>query len=83
LTEAEEIRLYHAVSQAKTSLNQSPSFENALVQVEGLVSPINAFFDKVLVMVEDQVLRESRLGILQRIAGLIRPYADLSKLEGF
>ena len=83
LTEAEEIRLYHAVSEAEENLKLSASFENGLVQVEGLVSPINAFFDKVLVMVEDQVLRESRLGILQRIAGLIRPYADLSKLEGF
>ncbi len=83
LTEAEEIQLYQAVSQAEESLNHSASFENALVQVEGLVSPINAFFDKVLVMVEDQALRESRLGILQRIAGLLKPYADLSKLEGF
>jgi len=51
--------------------------------VEGLVTPINAFFDKVLVMVEGQKLRESRLGILQRIAGLLKPYADLSRLEGF
>ncbi len=83
LSEAEEIQLYQAVSQAEESLDQSASFENALVQVEGLVSLINAFFDKVLVMVEDQVLRESRLGILQRVAGLMKPYADLSKLEGF
>lgn len=83
LTEAEEIQLYQAVCQAEESLDQSASLENALVQVEGLVSPINAFFDKVLVMVEDQALRESRLGILQRIAGLMKPYADLSKLEGF
>ena len=83
LSEAEEIQLYQAVCQAEESLNQSASFENALLQVEGLVSPINAFFDKVLVMVEDQAVRESRLGILQRIAGLTKPYADLSKLEGF
>ena len=34
-------------------------------------------------MVEDQALRESRLGILQRIANLMKPYADFSKLEGF
>ena len=83
LIEAEEIRLYQAVCQAEESLSNSASFENALVQVEGLVTPINAFFEKVLVMVDDQRLRESRLGILQRIAGLMKPYADLSKLEGF
>lgn len=83
LVEEEEIRLFQAVNAAEESLKQSASFENALVQMEGLVEPINAFFEKVLVMVEDQALRESRLGILQRIAGLMKPYADFSKLEGF
>ena len=83
LVEEEEIRLFHALSAAEESLKQSASFENALKQVEGLVEPINSFFDKVLVMVEDQALRESRLGILQRIANLMKPYADFSKLEGF
>jgi glycyl-tRNA synthetase len=83
MTEAEEVQLYQAVCQAEASLSQSASFENALVQVEGLVEPINAFFDKVLVMVEDQALRETRLGVLQRIAGLMKTYADFSKLEGF
>ncbi len=83
LVEEEEIRLFQAVNAAEASLKQSASFENALVQMEGLVEPINAFFEKVLVMVEDQDLRGSRLGILQRIAGLMKPYADFSKLEGF
>ena len=83
LVEEEEIRLFHALSAAEESLKQSASFENALKQVEGLVEPINSFFDKVLVMVEDQALRESRLRILQRIANLMKPYADFSKLEGF
>ena len=83
LIEAEEMQLYQAVQAAEEHLNQSANFENALSQVQGLVTPINAFFDKVLVMVEDQKLRESRLGILQRIAGLLKPYADLSRLEGF
>ncbi len=83
LIEPVEIRLYQAVCEAEDNLNEGANFENALVQVEKLVDPINAFFDEVLVMVEDQALRETRLGILQRIAGLTRPYADLSKLEGF
>ncbi|MDD2521967.1 MAG: glycine--tRNA ligase subunit beta [Anaerolineaceae bacterium] len=83
LVEQEEIQLYQAVVAAEESRINSAGFENALVQVEALVQPINAFFDKVLVMVEDQALRESRLGILQRIAGLMEPFADFSKLEGF
>lgn len=44
---------------------------------------INAFFDKVLVMAEDQKVKENRLGLLQRIAGLSNGIADLSHLEGF
>lgn len=83
LIEEEEKRLYKAVSEAEEILTHMPGMENALSQIEKLVEPINTFFDKVLVMAEDQELRESRLAILQRVAGLIKPYADLSKLEGF
>ncbi len=83
LVEDEEKALYSTVLKAEASLVGSFDLEMALEQISSLVMPINAFFDKVLVMAEDQALRESRLGILQRIAGLIKPYADFSKLEGF
>ncbi len=75
LTEAEEIQLYQAVSQAEESLNHSASFENALVQVKGWCHQLTPFLTS-FGDVEDQALRESRLGILQRIAGLLKPYAD-------
>jgi glycyl-tRNA synthetase beta subunit len=48
-----------------------------------MVPVINIFFDEVLVMDEDQSLRENRLGLLQRIAGLSVGIVDLSYLEGF
>jgi glycyl-tRNA synthetase beta subunit len=48
-----------------------------------LIPAITAFFDKVLVMAEDQAVRENRLGLLQSIAALSNGIADLSKLEGF
>ena len=48
-----------------------------------LIDPINAFFDQVLVMAEDEKLKESRLGLLQEIAGMMDGIADLSKIEGF
>ena len=48
-----------------------------------LIPSINAFFDKVLVMAEDQSIRENRLGLVSRVADLSRGIADLSKLEGF
>jgi glycyl-tRNA synthetase len=83
LVEDEEKALYSTVLKAEASLVGNFDLEMTLEQISSLVTPINAFFDKVLVMAEDQALRESRLGILQRIAGLIKPYADFSKLEGF
>jgi len=83
LVEEEEKTLYATVLKVEANLAGSFDLEFTLEQVSSLMTPINAFFDKVLVMAEDQTLRESRLGILQRIAGLMKPYADLSKLEGF
>lgn len=44
---------------------------------------MNRFFDEVLVMAEDAQLRNNRLGLLQRIAGLAKGIVDLSYLEGF
>jgi glycyl-tRNA synthetase len=44
---------------------------------------INRFFDEVLVMVEEDAIRENRLGLLQRVAALPRGIVDLSFLEGF
>lgn len=81
--EAEEFDLYQALLNAEKSLRVSTDINAALDEITGLIKSINAFFDKVLVMVEDEALRHSRLGMLQRIANLVKPAADLSCLEGF
>ena len=83
LVEPEEEALFDAIKQAQASLEKDPDFENALSYVAKLVPLINAFFDKVLVMVESEPLRNARLGMLQAIAGLLKPFADISRLEGF
>ncbi len=81
--EAEERQLFAAVRAAQERLGGSADLDAALEEVRGLVPVINAFFDKVLVMSDDETLRKSRLGLLQSIAALIQPLADLSALEGF
>ena len=48
-----------------------------------MIPAVNRFFDKVLVMAEDDALQRNRLGLLQRIAALADGVADLSRLEGF
>lgn len=63
---------------------ESGSDVATLVSVlRGLQTPINNFFDEVLVMTEDTKLREARLGLIQRIANLAEGVADLSRLHGF
>ncbi|MCC7117921.1 MAG: glycine--tRNA ligase subunit beta [Anaerolineales bacterium] len=80
LVEKEEKDLY---AQVKAISSQSFSVEGFLKVVVKLTPEINAFFEKVMVMAEDQKVRENRLGLLQRIAAQATGVADFSKLEGF
>lgn len=78
-----ENALYDAVKQAETTMDgdlKVDSFLNAFVP---MVPVINRFFDEVLVMAEDEAVRQNRLGLLQRVAGLSKGIVDLSGLEGF
>lgn len=83
LVEPEEKALFEGLQLAHRNLKDEPTFGKALNQIEQLVPLINGFFDAVLVMVEDETLRNTRLGMLQEIAGLLKPFADISRLEGF
>ena len=67
----------------KRSRRQTGSVDDFLNAFEPLIPAVNSFFDKVLVMAEDPAVRENRLGLLQRIAALMKGAADLSRLEGF
>jgi glycyl-tRNA synthetase len=81
LVEEEEKALYDALQKnAKSHPANIDEFLNIVVK---LIPSINAFFDKVLVMAEDQAVRENRLALVGEVAGLARGLADLSKLEGF
>jgi glycyl-tRNA synthetase beta chain len=42
--------------------------------------PIDTFFDKVMVMVEDEIIRNNRLALLDGIGQLFLKIADFSKL---
>jgi glycyl-tRNA synthetase len=79
--EEPEQNLYRTVSAQPSSFGGDV---NALLNaIVVLIPSINSFFDKVLVMADEQSVRENRLGLLQQIAALADGVADLSKLEGF
>jgi len=81
LVEAEEKKLYQAVQEnIKTKPTTVDEFLNIVVK---LIPSINTFFEKVLVMAEDEKVRQNRLALVGQIANLSHGIADLSKLEGF
>lgn len=45
-----------------------------------LVGPINAFFDSTMVMVDDEIVRDARLGLLDATDQLIRKAGDFTKI---
>jgi len=79
--EEAEWKLYKAVNAQSSAFGGD--VDALLNAVVALIPSINTFFDKVLVMAEEQSVRENRLGLLQQIAALADGVADLSKLEGF
>ena len=54
----------------------------ALRRLAGLRETVDAFFDAVMVMAEDENLRRNRLGLLAIVEGLFIDIADISKLQG-
>ncbi len=79
--EAEEKTLHEAI---QSTVHRPPSTINEFLEiVVELIPSINNFFDKVLVMAEEETVRNNRLALVGQIASLSRGLADLSKLEGF
>jgi glycyl-tRNA synthetase beta subunit len=83
LTPAESLALYTAAKQAHEKLSPRDNVNAFLTAFAPIVPIVTTFFDKVLVMDEDQSARENRLALLQYVASLAKGYADLSRLSGF
>jgi glycyl-tRNA synthetase beta chain len=83
LTDPEEKVLAAVVPQvaaAVKKLSASRQYEPALIEISRLRPPIDAFFDKVMVMVEDEELRAQRLGLLQTLVNEFSSIADFSEI---
>jgi len=81
--EPAEVALYRSLAAAESEQRRAGSVDDFLDSFLPMIPTINRFFDQVLVMSEDQLQRQNRLGLLQRIAALADEVADMSKLEGF
>jgi glycyl-tRNA synthetase beta chain len=55
-------------------------YTSALKALAALKAPVDAFFDKVMVMDKDARVRDNRIGFLGTLHGTMNRIADLSKL---
>ncbi len=83
MVEPAERELYQVLIAAETMPRSSGSVDDFLNAFLPLMPAINRFFDEVLVMADDEGAKQTRLGLLQRVAALADGVADMSKLEGF
>lgn len=63
----------------KQSINAA-EYGQALSQLAELREPVDAFFDNVMVMDDDETVRNNRIALLNNLRGLFMQIADLSKL---
>lgn len=78
-----EHALFFAVVQAEGRVAralEADDYQAALSELAGLRKPVDMFFERIMVMDEDQKLRENRLRLLNRFVGVFQGVADFGKM---
>src|SRR5580704_1792741 len=82
--EAEEAKLLSAkVEQITPAIDKDRKqrdYTSALLMLSTLREPVDRFFDKVMVMVEDEHIRANRLALLQKLLNEFSTIADFSEI---
>ena len=65
---------------AVRQLREEKKYASALAQVSRLRQPVDAFFDKVMVMVDDERVRANRLALLRDLLSEFSTIADFSEI---
>lgn len=85
LSEPGEKALHEALTGGEIAwvegLLEQGAYESALRRLASLKSPVDQFFDGVMVMAEDPRVRANRLALLARLQGLFLHVADLAELQ--
>jgi glycyl-tRNA synthetase beta chain len=86
LTDEAEKTLYTATQQARetvTPILDQYDYSTALRHLAELKNPIDEFFDNVMVMADDPLLKANRLALLHQIQQLFLQIADIGKLQAY
>ena len=79
-----EQALYDTLQKVEQNISEDlkgGGFDRALLTVATLKGPVDAFFDGVMVLTEDERLKQNRLGLLGEIAEVFAIFADFSKIS--
>jgi len=85
LRQKEEQELQAALVRAKVETAKAlhtEDFAGAMTALAALRVPVDRFFDKVTVNIDDKMLRENRLKLLSQIVEAAHQVADFSTVEG-
>ena len=83
LTEESEKNLASLIPKAATKVEKlrgERNYEPALIEISKLRPAVDKFFDKVMVMVEDESIRANRLALLQALVNEFSTIADFSEI---
>ncbi|MGO8718474.1 MAG: glycine--tRNA ligase subunit beta [Acidobacteriaceae bacterium] len=83
LREPAEKELSRKVTEVNTAIQHTyreGNYDDVITAIARLQPPLNAFFDSVMVMVDDAQLRDNRLALLSRTESVVRWAADFSEL---
>ena len=61
--------------------NEQEDFQSVLNIISSLHTPLNNFFDNVMVNVDDVKIKSNRLSILKKVLNTLKIYADFSKIQ--
>lgn len=79
----DEIELYESYNNLEEDIESAMDnneYDRALDLLATLKDPIDRYFDNVMVMVEDEDVKNNRLGLLRKIYQTMREICDLSKI---
>ncbi len=83
LVDLAEKELAQRVTEVDESIQKNyreGKYSEVIAAIAGLQQPLNAFFESVMVMVDDEKLRNNRLALLARTVAVVRWAADFSEL---
>ena len=82
-TEDAERALFAAVTQLAPVVNSlvaNEDYTDALRELAGVRAQVDRFFDEVMVMADEPLIRNNRLALLKALGDLMNQVADISKL---